>query len=100
MYQHLMYHLVLQMMVGIINWIQQKVIYLNLIGFFSKENYGFIQFTAGLDKLEPDATAVFITVALIISLALPATVAIIALIVTLRRRFSKQSSNSYNAIRD
>lgn len=63
-------------------------------GFFTKTNYGFIQFTAGLDILEPDATAQFVTVALIISLALPAIVGAIALIVMLKRRISNQSSNS------
>ncbi|CAF1019509.1 unnamed protein product [Rotaria sordida] len=69
-------------------------------GFFAKTNYTFIQFTAGLDYLEPDSTKVFVTVALIASLALPALVAIVALIFILRRRFSRQTQSSYNAIDD
>lgn len=63
-----------------------------LIGFFSKENYGFLQFTAGLDELQPDATAQFVTVAVVVSFALPVLVAIIAIIIILKRRFSHQPS--------
>jgi len=69
-------------------------------GFFAKTNYTFIQFTAGLDVLEPDSTKAFVTVALIISLALPGLVAIIAGIFIIKRRFSKQPTSSYNAIDD
>jgi len=73
---------------------------LNRIGFFAKTNYTFIQFTAGLDLLEPDSTQEFVIIALIVSLALPAVVAVIALIVILRRKFSQQSPSSYGAIED
>ncbi|CAF3301740.1 unnamed protein product, partial [Rotaria sp. Silwood2] len=66
-------------------------------GFFAKTNYTFIQFTAGIEYLETDSTKVFVTVALIASLALPGLVAIIALIFILKRRFTRQSSSSYDA---
>jgi hypothetical protein len=68
------------------------------IGFFKASNYSFIQFTAGLDILKPDSTTQFVTIGLIISLALPAIVAIIALIFMVKRRLSKQTSSSYNMI--
>ncbi len=68
------------------------------IGFFSKANYGFIQFTVGLDSLKPDATIGFVIVGLIVSFGLPIIVAIIAVIFVFKRRLSKQSSNGYNAI--
>ncbi len=73
---------------------------MNRIGFFAKTNYTFIQFTAGLDLLEPDSTQEFVTIALIVSLALPAAVAVIALIFFLRRKFFEQSPSSYGAIED
>ncbi|CAF3422962.1 unnamed protein product, partial [Rotaria sp. Silwood2] len=69
-------------------------------GFFAKTNYTFIQFTAGIEYLETDSTKVFVTVALIASLALPGLVAIIAFIFILKRRFTRQSSSSYDAIDD
>ncbi|CAF1381874.1 unnamed protein product [Adineta steineri] len=59
-------------------------------GFFTKTNYTFIQFTAGLDLLEPDSTQQFVTIALIVSLALPVIVGVIAIIFMIKRRFSPQ----------
>ncbi len=71
------------------------------IGFFKKENFGFLQFTAGLDKLEPDQTGHFVTVAVIVSFALPLIVGIIAAIFILKRKISGESSNvTYREIND
>ena len=70
----------------------------NEIGFFVKENYTFIQLTAGLGYLEADSTKVFITIALITSLALPGLVGIIAFMFIVKRRFSQSSSSSYDPI--
>ncbi|CAF0772024.1 unnamed protein product [Adineta ricciae] len=61
-------------------------------GFFTKTNYTFVQFTAGLDLLEPDSTAGFVTVALIVSLALPAIVGVTAVIFMIKRKVSPPSS--------
>jgi len=71
-------------------------------GFFAKSNYTFVQFTAALNDLETDSTQMFVTVALIISLALPALVAVIALILFLKRRFSSSSPtfSNYDTLRD
>lgn len=69
-------------------------------GFFIKTNYSFTQFAAGLDMLEPDSTAQFVTIALVVSLALPALVAVIAIIVMLKRRISNQSNSNYRNIND
>lgn len=70
-------------------------------GFFKKENFGFLQFTAGLDKLEPDQTGHFVTVAVIVSFALPLIVGIIAAIFILKRKISGESSNvTYREIND
>lgn len=66
------------------------VIILFVVGFFLKENYGFLQFSAGLDDLQPDATAKFVTAAVIVSFALPILVGAIAVIIILKRRFSRQ----------
>ncbi|CAF4957246.1 unnamed protein product [Rotaria socialis] len=67
-------------------------------GFFTKTNYTFIQFAAGLDVLQPDSTTKFVSVALIASLALPGIVAIIAVIFIVKRRVSQQAASSYDAI--
>ncbi|CAM4772897.1 unnamed protein product [Rotaria magnacalcarata] len=67
-------------------------------GFFTKTNYTFIQFAAGLDVLQPDSTTKFVSVALIASLALPGIVAIIAVIFIIKRRVSQQAASSYDAI--
>lgn len=72
-----------------------------LIGFLKKENYGFLQFTAGLDELELDATAHFVTVAVITSFALPILVGILAAIFIIKRKISGQSSRpTYREIND
>lgn len=71
-----------------------------MVGFFAKSNYTFIQFTAGLDILESDATQMFVTVALIVSLALPSLVAIIAIICVLQRRCSQRNLSGYDIIQD
>lgn len=69
------------------------------LGFFKKENYGFLQFAAGLDDLQPDATAQFVTIAVIVSFALPVLVAIIAVILFLKRKFStSKRSEGYTTI--
>lgn len=60
-------------------------------GFFAKTNYAFVQFTAGLDRLEPDSVASFVTIAAIVSFALPVVVGIIAAVFIIRRKFSKDS---------
>ena len=70
------------------------------LGFFTKTNYTFIQFTAGLDALEPDSTKQFVSIALIVSLALPGIVAVVALIFILKRRLSPSHSSSYDVIED
>ena len=60
------------------------------LGFFKKYNYTFVQFTVGLDQLEPDSTKQFVSIALIISLALPALVGLIAVIFFVKRRCSSE----------
>ena len=67
-----------------------------VLGYFSKTGYAFVQFTAGLDKLQPDSVAGFVTVAAIVSFALPVLVGIVAGIFMLRRRFAANSSNNIN----
>ena len=69
-------------------------------GFFAKTNYTFIQLTAGLDSLEMDSMKQFITLALIVSLALPCIVAFIALIFIFKRRCARQNVSSYDVIED
>lgn len=71
-----------------------------LIGFFAKSNYSFIQFTAGLDILEMDAIKRFVTMALIVSLAIPSFVAFIALVCVIKRQCSRQHISSYDVIQD
>ena len=69
------------------------------LGFFKKYNYTFVQFTAGLDELEVDSTKQFVSIALIVSLALPALVGLIALIFVLKRRFtSERYVSNYDTI--
>ena len=68
------------------------------LGFFMKTNYTFIQFTAGLDALEPDSTKQFVSIALIVSLALPGIVGVIALIFIVTRRMSPSHASSYEVI--
>jgi hypothetical protein len=70
------------------------------IGFFAKSNYSFIQFTAGLDTLEMDSVKQFVIFALLLSLALPALIAVIALIFIIKRRYSQQNLSSYDVIQD
>lgn len=65
-----------------------------------KSNYSFVQFTAGLDVLETDSIKQFITLALILSLALPCLVALIAFILILKRRCSRPPASSYDPIDD
>jgi hypothetical protein len=69
-------------------------------GFFAKTNYSFIQLTSGLDILEMDSIKQFITLALILSLALPCLVAFIALIFIFKRRCTRQNVSSYDVIED
>jgi hypothetical protein len=69
-------------------------------GFFAKTNYTFIQLTSGLDILEMDSIKQFITLALILSLALPCLVAFIALIFIFKRRCTRQNVSSYDVIED
>jgi glucan phosphoethanolaminetransferase (alkaline phosphatase superfamily) len=77
-----------------------KIIFLIIIGYFAKSNYTFVQLTAGLDTLEMDSIKKYITLALILSLALPGLVGLIAIIFIIKRRCSTQNVSSYDAIED
>lgn len=69
------------------------------LGFFKKYNYTFVQFTVGLDQLEPDSSARFVSIALIISLALPTLVGLIAVIFFVKRRCSSERyASNYDTI--
>ncbi|CAF1232747.1 unnamed protein product [Adineta steineri] len=69
-------------------------------GFFTKSNYTFIQFTAGLEILQTDSIKQFVTLALLLSLAIPCLVAVIAFIFIMKRRCTRQNTTSYDIIDD
>lgn len=69
-------------------------------GFFIKTNYSSFQLTAGLDMLEIDSVQQFILLALVICIALPTLVAVIACVFICKRRCSQRRAEGYDAIND
>ncbi|CAF0729854.1 unnamed protein product [Didymodactylos carnosus] len=69
-------------------------------GFFKKTNYTFIQITAGLGEPVLDSTKLFVTLAVTIGLGLPALVALMAIIIAVRRRYTRRAASTYEPISD
>lgn len=63
--------------------------YSSFVEYFIHTNYSFIQLSVGLDILKPDSTDEFVALGLLISIALPFLVTLIAIILIIRRRCSR-----------